>query len=171
ALLIDAQAQLARAAATATSENQPTPARVVQSPTPAPAITYEHLKELSFKLIVAATALASDDLPAYRKVLPDLRASLAACLVDNPESDLAHFASSLPDRDDLRSARRDFEPFSTAVADLARRGHVVQRENLHVFQCPMTPVLGSGRWLSLDATVRNPFFGSAMPNCGDEVQP
>ena len=171
ALLIDAQSQLARAAATISRENQPGPAHMTTLPTSAPAITYGHLKELSFKLVDAATALAADDLSAYRKIVPDLRASLAVCLEDDPQSALARFASALPDRDDLRSARRDFEPFSTAVADLARNEQVVQRENLHLFQCPMTPVLGIGRWLSHDTKARNPFFGSARPECGDEIKP
>ena len=31
------------------------------------------------------------------------------------------------------------------AADLAREVHLHQRENLHVFQCPMPPVLGTGR--------------------------
>jgi Cu(I)/Ag(I) efflux system membrane fusion protein len=171
ALLVDAQSQLARAAATVSSGNQPGPAHVTTLPTAARTITYEHLKELSFKLADAATALAADDLSAYRKILPDLLAGLAACLKDDPKSDLVRFLSALPDRDDLKIARRDFEPFSTAVADLARSQHVVQRENLHVYECSMTPVLGIGRWLSHDAKARNPFFGSAMPECGDEVQP
>ena len=33
----------------------------------------------------------------------------------------------------------------------------------------MTPVLGTGRWLSRQHELRNPFFGSAMLECGDEV--
>ena len=61
---------------------------------------------------------------------------------------LAVFKDSLVDGPDLRAARRAFEPFSTALADLARTQQVSHREGLHVFQCPMTPVLGTGRWLS-----------------------
>ncbi|HEY4247415.1 MAG TPA: efflux RND transporter periplasmic adaptor subunit [Lacunisphaera sp.] len=171
ALLIDAQSQLARAAITDSDPNQSPPPHVIKSPALVPAITYEHLKDLSLKLADAATALAADDLTAYRKILPDLRTSLAVCLKDDSQGSLARFASDLPDRDDLKTARRDFEPFSTTVADLAQSQHVVQREKLHVYQCPMTPVLGIGRWLSREAKARNPFFGSAMPECGDEVQP
>jgi Cu(I)/Ag(I) efflux system membrane fusion protein len=171
ALLIDDQAQLARSAATV--DDAPESRATPPEPPPAvvPSFTYNHLKDLALKLADAATALAADDFPAYQKLLPDLRADLAVCLKDDPGSDLARFAATLPDREDLKAARRDFEPFSTAVANLARTRHVVQKENLHVYQCPMTPVLGIGRWLSRDAKVRNPFFGSAMPACGDEVQP
>ena len=83
---------------------------------------------------------------------------------------LAEFKDALGEPADLRQARRAFEPFSTALADLARSEHVHHREDLHVFQCPMTPVLGTGRWLSRRAELRNPFFGSAMLKCGDEVE-
>jgi Cu(I)/Ag(I) efflux system membrane fusion protein len=33
----------------------------------------------------------------------------------------------------------------------------------------MAPVLGKGRWVQRDATLRNPFFGSAMARCGTEL--
>jgi len=33
----------------------------------------------------------------------------------------------------------------------------------------MTPVLGTGRWLSRTGTLRNPYFGSAMLECGEEL--
>ncbi len=72
----------------------------------------------------------------------------------------------LRDPTDLRTARRDFEPFSTALADLVHEHHLSRREGLHVFQCPMSPVLGIGRWLSRGDQPKNPFFGSAMPECG-----
>lgn len=170
ALLLDAQAQLARAAATGSGVAEPVPKSARATPPAAPAaISYEHLKALALGLADAATALAADDLAGYQKILPAIRAALEASLKDDPGSPLAKFKSALTDRIDLKAARRDFEPLSTAVADLAREQHLHHRENLHVYQCSMTQVLGTGRWLSRDAQVRNPFFGSAMPGCGDEV--
>jgi Cu(I)/Ag(I) efflux system membrane fusion protein len=82
---------------------------------------------------------------------------------------LARFKNALPGRDDLRTARRDFEPFVTALTDLAREQHLTSREGLHVYECPMSPVLGLARWLSRTPEPKNPFFGSAMPECGDEL--
>jgi hypothetical protein len=41
--------------------------------------------------------------------------------------------------------------------------------NLDAFQRPMTPVLGTGRWLSRSTALKNPFFGSAMLECGEEL--
>ena len=68
--------------------------------------------------------------------------------------------------ENLKAARRSFEPWSTAVADMLKP----QRATLgvKVFQCPMSPVLGKGRWVQRSQPVKNPFFGSAMPNCGAE---
>jgi len=34
----------------------------------------------------------------------------------------------------------------------------------------MSPVLGTGRWLQRTAELKNPFFGSAMLRCGEEVK-
>jgi Cu(I)/Ag(I) efflux system membrane fusion protein len=34
----------------------------------------------------------------------------------------------------------------------------------------MAPVLGTGRWLGRTADLKNPFFGSAMLTCGEELK-
>jgi len=169
ALLLDAQSQLARAA---TTEAPPAPAPVA-APEAAPsasAPTYEHLRDLALALAEGAGALAADDFDAYQKQLPGIRGALDTCVADAPQGTLARFKGTLPERPDLKAARRDFEPLSTAASDLARAQNVTGREKLHVFQCPMTPVLGTGRWLAHGEMVRNPFFGSAMLGCGDEVK-
>ena len=69
--------------------------------------------------------------------------------------------------DTLKDARRSFEAWSTAVADLLKphRAHL----GLKIFQCPMAPVLGKGRWVQRSQPLKNPFFGSAMANCGVEL--
>jgi Cu(I)/Ag(I) efflux system membrane fusion protein len=167
ALLLDAQSQLARAAITELPPAPPPVAPVVEA---AAGPSYEHVRDLALALTDGGVALAADDLAAYERRLPGIRSALAACLQDAPEGVLARFKSALPDRDDLKAARRDFEPVSTAVADLAREQHIPQRENLRVYQCPMTPVLGLGRWLARGDQIRNPFFGSAMLECGEEVK-
>jgi len=171
ALLIDGQAQLAQAAITVSSieksASSSNPPGVPSSGDDEKA--YEALKHLAFSATDAGTPLANDDLEGFRKLLPALRADLAAFVQIEKDSELAKFKNSLRDPVDLRTTRREFEPFSTALTDLARARKVAQRENLHVFQCPMAPVLGLARWLSRGSAVKNPFFGSAMPECGDEL--
>ena len=82
---------------------------------------------------------------------------------------LGAITGKLVEGPDLDSVRRAFEPFSTALADLALAAHVHHREGVTIFQCPMTQILGTGRWLSRSNQLRNPFFGSAMLECGEEV--
>ena len=171
-LLLDGQAQLARAAITG---DKLAPAALKPEPVAAAAadVGYAELKRLAFASADAAATLAADDFAAYQKQLPDLRAALWAYLAADQSATrgaLENFKDTLRDRADLRMARRDFEPFSTALADVARDQHLHHREGLHVFQCPMAPVLGTGRWLSRTEAIRNPFFGSAMLECGEELK-
>ncbi len=180
ALLLDGQAQLARAAITgdvpAPDQGAPSPEPVAAKPAdpglPSAALAkegYAELKALALAAADAGTALAADDFAAYQKQLPGLRTTLQAQVAAVAGSPLAKFATALRDREDLRTARRDFEPFSTALADLAREQHLHHREGLHIFQCPMSPVLGTGRWVGRTADLKNPFFGSAMLTCGEEL--
>ncbi len=171
-LLLDGQAQLARAALPP-EPSAPLPAPVPVGPDAASlaAASYGPLKALAFAAADGAVALATDDFPAYQRNLPALRTALGALLAADPHdtTGLARYRDALRDPADLRTARRDFEPFSTALADAARARALPAQEGLHVYQCPMAPVLGTGRWLSRSAKVQNPFFGSAMPECGDEL--
>lgn len=145
ALLVDAQAQLAREAAGA--------AVVVAQPT----ATTEQLTALADAAAAGAAALAADDFAAYQTALP----SLIAASKGFPQ------LPRLESGDALKTARRSFEPWSTAVADLLRPRRA--ELGLHVFQCPMAPVLGKGRWVQREAKLRNPFFGAAMASCGNEL--
>lgn len=161
ALLIDAQAQLAReASGHAHPESKaalpPSPAgsepRLPSSPAAADSIS-----TLAAVAIDAAAALAADDFANYQKLFPALTAAAKAF------PDLPKIAVG----DGLKSARRSFEPWSTAVADLLKP-HKAQL-GLKIFQCPMAPVLGKGRWVQRSQPLKNPFFGSSMANCGTEM--
>jgi Cu(I)/Ag(I) efflux system membrane fusion protein len=174
ALLLDGQAELAHAALGSAGHDHATPA-----PQPVPAgepkhdeAAYALLKTLAFASADAAQTLAADDLAGYQAQLPALNQAAQAYVAGYAPATrgpLASFKGGLAAAADLDAARRAFEPFSTALADLVRAEHVHHREGLHVFQCPMTPVLGNGRWLSRGAELRNPYFGSAMLECGEEL--
>jgi len=171
-LMLDGQAQLARAAITgdvAPAEPAATPPQVAAKPVD---LGYAQLKTLAFAAADAALRLASDDFAGYQKQLPALTAALEAYLASSEDAGrgpLAKLKDTLGDPPDLRAARRSFEPFTTELTDVARAAQLPQREGLHVFQCPMSPVLGTGRWLSRGPDVKNPFFGSAMLTCGEEL--
>jgi Cu(I)/Ag(I) efflux system membrane fusion protein len=169
-LILDGQAQLARAAVTGEA---PAPAAPPPAAPPADDHGYALLQPLALASADAAARLASDDFVGYQKHLPALRTALQAYLdgyAHAMHGPLAKYQAALRDPIDLRTARRDFEPFTTDLTDLVRELGMPQREGWHVFQCPMAPVLGTGRWLSRGAEVHNPFFGSAMPDCGEELK-
>jgi Cu(I)/Ag(I) efflux system membrane fusion protein len=174
ALILDSQAQLAHAAVSGGGHDhgEPPPAKVQAGAAPHDEAAYGLLRALVFAAADAAAFLAADDLDGYRKVLPPLRTAHAAYLAGYAPAargPLAPFAGKLADGPDLAAARRAFEPFSTAAADLAREVHMHHREGVTIFQCPMTPVLGTARWVSRANQLRNPFFGSAMLECGEQV--
>ncbi|MDR1011894.1 MAG: efflux RND transporter periplasmic adaptor subunit [Opitutaceae bacterium] len=126
----------------------------------------------------AATALAADNLVAYQKQIPAIQTALAGYIEKTPSAKsgpLAQFAAGLKPGPTLRDARASYEIFSTAVADLAKAAHLHHSGVVRIYQCPMTPVLGTGRWVqraapAAAAALANPFFGSAMPECGEEIK-
>ncbi len=130
------------------------------------------LKPLAFASADAAAALAADDLAGYTKQLAALRPALADFFKGYEHAahgPLAKYKEGLADPANLDAARREFEPFSTVVADLAQENHFQHTDKLHVFECQMAPATGKARWLQREGGTKNPFFGSRMPGCGDEI--
>ena len=166
-LLIDAQAQLAHEAGSmAASENAAsnalhessvaTPAPLPESPAASGDVA-TNLRALASIAVDAADALSSDDFARYQKLYPSI------VTASQPFS-----FPVLQQGTDLKSARASFEPWSTAVADYLRPQRA--QLGLRIFQCPMSPVLQKGRWVQRSAPLKNPFFGSAMPDCGEELR-
>jgi Cu(I)/Ag(I) efflux system membrane fusion protein len=171
ALLIDSQSQLAHLAnikepEVKRSETSGLPVSSGGVPltltAPLPAIFVE-------SVIAITSALSSDNLAEYQKLLP----GLLEALHQTPEEVhkiLMPFAEKLVPGKNLKEARRPFEPFSNAVADIVRTQPAAERQ-AKIYQCPMSPVLGTARWIQKDnEETRNPFFGSEMYNCGVELQ-
>jgi Cu(I)/Ag(I) efflux system membrane fusion protein len=156
----------------AQTESAPTAAASSAEVAPLPPAALAALTKLAFALADASKELADDDLAGYRQQLPAIRAALRGYFDADAHAahgPLAAFKSGPGDVSNLETAQKSFAPFSTAVADLARAQHIHHREGLHLFQCPMAPEIGEGRWLQRDGELRNPFFGSAMLTCGDEL--
>lgn len=149
ALLIDAQAQLAAS----TSGSRPTAA----ASRPEPVAPAGDLVALAGAAADASVALAADDYAGYRKIFPTLTAAAKAFPA----------LPALEPGTNLKSARASFEPWSTKVADLIKPHRATL--GVKIFQCPMTPVLGTGRWVQRAQPLKNPFFGATMADCGIEV--
>ncbi len=185
ALLIDGQAQLAQSVAAAdggkSQETNPK-ARTPKKDDVAgghsghsTAADISALTPLVLASADASDALAADDLARYRRLLPALHTALAAYIDTAPDAKngpLAQFTSGLKPGPALAEARAAYEVFSTALADLARAAHLHHSGLVIIYQCPMTPVLGTGRWVQRPGSpgLRNPFFGSAMLECGEKIE-
>lgn len=117
----------------------------------------------------AAESLAKDDFVSYQKKLPAVLSSVKLT-TGAIRAALLPLSERLATGKDIKSARRTFEPFSNAVANFVIAQPVSSRQ-AKVFQCPMSPVLGVGRWIQKDNSVLlNPFFGAEMLHCGKELK-
>lgn len=125
-----------------------------------------------------AEALAADDLGHARQHVAGLPAALPALRTAFPEPHPWHEAVEAIDgagrglgAADLESARRAFLPFSTAVVGLVQRARALPGSfhAVKVYYCPMAPE--PGLWFQSAGPLKNPYFGSKMLHCGEEVPP
>lgn len=160
-MLVDGQAQLLNVAAP-TGESPPLP-----DPTPEmSAAEREALERFLQTMADLADTLARDDLGAFNAALPNLPPTPPGFPPDiKPPEGRAP---------DLAAARSSFLPMSEAVADYAMRvrGHFPK---LRVFRCPMSDMVAPGipknaKWIQFSASLRNPFMGREMLECGTEVK-
>ena len=63
---------------------------------------------------------------------------------------------------DLAAARDAFGPLSDAIIAYARANNATSSDHLSVAFCPMLKKY----WLQKGETIRNPYYGSKMPDCG-----
>ena len=112
---------------------------------------------------VAATQALHDSAAKLRNdpALPDPSAGLVQEIADRSEH-LHHM--------DIKAAREAFRPMSDSVIALATqlRGDGAEASFTH-FYCPMVPD-GGGDWLQPGGQLLNPYFGSQMLRCGEQVQ-
>lgn len=82
--------------------------------------------------------------------------------------------AALPQSKSLEEARKSFYPFTARAVDFAKSARAASGSfaTLKIYKCPMAPKAGqTSYWLQLQGPLRNPFYGSAMPDCGSEVIP
>ncbi|MCF3651118.1 efflux RND transporter periplasmic adaptor subunit [Synoicihabitans lomoniglobus] len=165
ALLLEGQAQLAAPMAMAAVDEMPMPHAE-------PAADIAALEPLIFAAADAAAVLANDDLTGYIETLPAVHAAWSAYMENAPDAadgPLAEKVNALIDGPTLKEAREPFELFSTEIADLARAAGLHHAGKVSIFQCPMSPVLGTGRWVQRTDELRNPFYGEMMLTCGEKL--
>ncbi|BCU78685.1 efflux RND transporter periplasmic adaptor subunit [Luteolibacter sp. LG18] len=174
-LLLDGQAEINRGI-----EPETTPA--------GQALTHEEATAVKDFLALSdalAAALGKDDLVSFNKeaaTAMDTTARFIAAMKARPEPSSAlvdleqnqHFHNITT----LKDARLRFHAFITAAEVILQPlRHTAGSPSFHVWECPMVheAIPGSaakGRWIQTgDRPGNNPFFGSTMPDCGEEIQP
>jgi Cu(I)/Ag(I) efflux system membrane fusion protein len=154
-----------------------------------PALTDAQRKAVKEFLALAdavTTALAADNLNEFNTQVAKLHATMPALMDSFVDADKAWHpllkgieeAGHLEKADDLKAARKTFHPFSNAAVALAQALRRGEKEfaALKVFRCPMTKSAFAGapnasEWIQLQPTLRNPYFGAEMLDCGAEVKP
>jgi Cu(I)/Ag(I) efflux system membrane fusion protein len=185
-MLIDAQAQLNASANQQTGEG--VSSRDFTGATNAlPPLTDAQQKAVQEFLALAnaiTAALAGDNLAEFNTQALKTHTAVPA-LADafpnhspwRPSIEKLEAVAHLPTGTDLKAARKSFHPLSEAVVEFAKalRRQESAFKSLKVFRCPMTKDAFPGaprtaEWIQFEPTVRNPYFGAEMLDCGSEVK-
>jgi Cu(I)/Ag(I) efflux system membrane fusion protein len=68
---------------------------------------------------------------------------------------------------DIDSARKAFETLSNELIAVVEQFGIPETQRLYRIHCPMAFNNKGADWLQADQEVRNPYFGAAMPKCGE----
>lgn len=83
-------------------------------------------------------------------------------IINEPTRDaLLKDAGQISESKDIKQQREHFATFSTNMYTLAKAAKLTGEPVYYVY-CPMK----KARWLSSEAAIKNPYYGSAMLTCG-----
>lgn len=71
---------------------------------------------------------------------------------------------------DIESFRAAFASLSSEMARVAKTFGPLRAEPVYGLRCPMAFDNRGATWLQKEKTVRNPYFGKAMPTCGEVIE-
>jgi len=111
--------------------------------------------------------LAHDDIAALDRDAAKVVAELEA-LGDEPGAHTMLAAAGRVGAKDIDTAREAFRKLSLGLLEYLR-AHPQAREGLIVVHCPMTFEGEGAAWVQRDGPVMNPYEGSMMLHCGDQV--
>jgi len=134
----------------------------VPGPTAAASAKLEGTAKVVFNnYLTVQTALASDSMENVVASAESLAKAIRADSGKTFPSEIAGQASALAQAKDLATARKAFQPLSQSLVQYVKAGKVPAGTLFEVY-CPMP----KASWLQADKTVRNPYFGRAMLDCG-----
>jgi uncharacterized protein DUF3347 len=106
-------------------------------------------------------ALATDSVEGIRQNAGQI--ATAATALGAPAMKIDTAAVQLAAADDLESARDRFGVLSDAIVTYAKGLNLKMPEGVRTAYCPMA----SKPWLQKSDTLENPYYGKAMPTCGE----
>ena len=71
---------------------------------------------------------------------------------------------------DIDTARKAFETLSNELIAVVEQFGIPETQRLYRIHCPMAFDNKGADWLQADQEVRNPYFGAAMPKCGEIIK-
>ena len=130
------------------------------NPTPAKPVFAEPVQSILDNYIKVQTALVHDSLAGVADAGAAITKALPAAASEKLPTALTGQAESLTKAKDLDSARDAFKLLSTSLIEFAKSHNATGA--YHIAYCPMA----KASWLQTGTTVMNPYFGKAMPHCG-----
>lgn len=126
-----------------------------QSQTPQLLSLYYNIKDA----LVAGDANAASN--SAQEFVKEANSADASVLPQSSVAELVKHAGGIADTKNITHQREHFAELSSSMANVVK---VVKLTDQPVYQvyCPMKKAY----WLSSSKTIKNPYFGSAMLNCG-----
>jgi Cu(I)/Ag(I) efflux system membrane fusion protein len=126
-------------------------------------------------------ALATDNLPAGRKAVAEVRGVLekvdakglserAQAFWQREHTNLDRIADQLGQARSLEKLREGFSPLSDELTLLVKTFAIEPGGPVYELRCSMAFGGRGASWLQKDDEPRNPYFGAEMPACADQVR-
>ncbi|MBK1882780.1 efflux RND transporter periplasmic adaptor subunit [Luteolibacter pohnpeiensis] len=178
-LLIDGQAEMNQ-----TFRAKPEPVDTSDQPT-----LSESQKQVIHQFLTSAdamaAALAADDLAKFNQVSTPvmqqtsaLTGALAGLKIPSDKLEALNNARHFHGSDSIGEARSRFLTFTMAATEVLQPLRSIKDfPSMQIWQCPMVnkavPDAGDqGRWIQIGVRpIQNPFFGSEMIDCGEQLNP
>lgn len=123
------------------------------------------------------SALAQDDFPGAKSAFETMHVALHTLPKDGLDSLARIQWDSLDGRmmmvlhpmaasKDIGAMRNNLGDFTPLMLDAIEKFGVAGSDPVFLFHCPMAKNGQGADWLQKDNSVRNPFYGKAMPQCG-----
>jgi Cu(I)/Ag(I) efflux system membrane fusion protein len=152
---------------------------VRETPAAVPEAVREEFAAILEAYFQVQSALAADDLAAAQSAAEQAAEAVdkfdgesLPAVVRGPWADrqgpLRQALQEIASAEQIEPARAPFSEVSEQLAVLARQ--IGGDRTLYLMRCPMAFNNAGARWLQLDATVANPYFGAAMLRCGAVVE-